>query len=392
MKQWQLFEEHFNQADLGGEASKPTTAAGDLPLKLQPHLTKRKKYVSQRVHDSKSLSRWSCGFMNAVAQKHFWREIFKKEPIVKLKAVSWEQHVQKWSHPLWPELPHMSANTSDAASSSSSIPTKRRCSFFGHHWTFQTSTRWRSNCGEVPAGWCFHMDVPENFSFERKAGRWTRSSTGCPWTPRGGRRSGGIRRKVWNLIYNHLVNFLNYKKKKLSQDGEDEEGKEEREDFEVRTFRMVAPMPSKSSSVVAQAAMEMYLRLRSEGFVIHQIHTDKGGEFSGYFRRWVNSRGLLYTSTPGDDPRGNGRAERAVQAIKQGIRRVLHGAEAGHEMWPWAARYLTEVLAAQRNGKERVGPSFLAPVLCRKRRWKGDTLGTPWSTWLVPGRIMDIGY
>ena len=89
----------------------------------------------------------------------------------------------------------------------------------------------------------------------------------------------------------------------------------------------------------------------------------------------MNSRGLLYTSTPGDDPRGNGRAERAVQAIKQGIRRVLHGAEAGHEMWPWAARYLTEVLAAQRNGKERVGPSFLAPVLCRKRRWKGDTLG-----------------
>ena len=54
-------------------------------------------------------------------------------------------------------------------------------------------------------------------------------------------------------------------------DGEDEEGKNEREDFEVRTFRMVAPMPSKSSPVVAQAAMEMYLRLRSEGFVIHQI-------------------------------------------------------------------------------------------------------------------------
>ena len=78
LKQWQLFEEHFNQADLGGEASKPTTAAGDLPLKLQPHLTKRKKYVSQRVHDSKSLSRWSCGFMNAVAQKHFWRRFSRR--------------------------------------------------------------------------------------------------------------------------------------------------------------------------------------------------------------------------------------------------------------------------------------------------------------------------
>ena len=87
--QWQLLKDefnleeiHFNQADLGGEASKPTTAAGDLPLKLQPHLTKRKKYVSQRVHDPKSLSRWSCGFMNAVAQA-LLEEIFKKEPIVK---------------------------------------------------------------------------------------------------------------------------------------------------------------------------------------------------------------------------------------------------------------------------------------------------------------------
>ena len=383
--QWQLLKDefnleeiHFNQADLGGEASKPTTAAGDLPLKLQPHLTKRKKYVSQRVHDSKSLSRWSCGFMNAVAQA-LLEEIFKKEPIVKLKAVSWEQHVQNGRIPydrncltcqqtLQMQLPHrrVSQPKGGVLSLDTTGPFKqapdgdRTVAKFllvgAFTWTFPKTSASKERLADEPDLPPDALELPEEVEDQEDPTEGLEPDLQPPGE------------------------LPQLQEEEAKPDGEDEEGKEEREDFEVRTFRMVAPMPSKSSSVVAQAAMEMYLRLRSEGFVIHQIHTDKGGEFSGYFRRWVNSRGLLYTSTPGDDPRGNGRAERAVQAIKQGIRRVLHGAEAGHEMWPWAARYLNEVLAAQRNGKERVGPSFLAPVLCRKRRWKGDTLGPTMDT------------
>ncbi len=382
--QWQLLKEefnleeiHFNQADLGGDASKPTTTGGDLPLKLQSHLTKRKRFVSQRVHDSKSLSRWSYGFMNAVAES-LLEVVFKKEPSVKLKAVSWDQHIQNGHIPydrncrtcqqtLQMQLPHrrVSQPKGGVLSLDTTGPFKqaqdgdRTVAKFllvgAFTWMFPKTSTSKEKLDDEPDLPPDALELPEEEGDQEDPTEGLEPDLEPP---------GELPQQ---------------RQEEEHQDGE-EEKKAEEEDFEVRTFRLVAPMPSKSSSVVAQAAMEMYLRLRSEGFVIHQVHTDKGGEFSGYFRRWVNSRGLLYTSTPGDDPRGNGRAERAVQAIKQGIRRILHGAGAGHELWPWAARYLNEVLAAQRNGKDRVGPSFLAPVLCRKRRWKGDILGPTMDT------------
>ena len=382
--QWRLLKEefnldevHVNQADLGGEASKPTTAAGDLPLKFHSHFTRRKKGVCQRVHDSKSLSRWSRGFMNAVAEA-LMEVVFKKEPIVKVKAVSWDQHIRNGHIPydrncrtcqqtLQMQLPHrrVSQPKGGVLSLDTTGPFKqaqdgdRTVAKFllvgAFTWTFPKTSTLKEKLDDEPD---LPPDAPELPEEEEDQEDPTDDLEPDSQPP------GELPQQ---------------QEEEGHQDG-DEEKKPGEEDFEVRTFRMVAPMPSKSSSVVAQAAMEMYLRLRSEGFVIHQVHTDKGGEFSGYFRRWVNSRGLLYTSTPGDDPRGNGRAERAVQAIKQGIRRILHGAEAGHEMWSWAARYLNEVLAAQRNGKVQAGPGFLAPVLCRKRRWKGDTLGPTMDT------------
>ena len=91
---------------------------------------------------------------------------------------------------------------------------------------------------------------------------------------------------------------------------------EELKDFEVQVFRMVIPMPSKKAPVVLHA-IEMILRLRANGYPIHQVHTDRGREFRGPFQKWMKSRGILITQTPGADPQANGRAERAVQCIKQ---------------------------------------------------------------------------
>ena len=50
------------------------------------------------------------------------------------------------------------------------------------------------------------------------------------------------------------------------------------EDFEIKIFRLVTPLPSKAGGVVLQAVIDMILR--SDGFDVSQVHSDNGGEFT----------------------------------------------------------------------------------------------------------------
>ena len=123
-------------------------------------------------------------------------------------------------------------------------------------------------------------------------------------------------------------------------DGEavpDQEKLEEELRTEVQVFRMVIPTPSKNAPTVIQTTIGMILRLRSNHYPIHPIHTNRGREFLGPFKGWMRSRAILVTQTPRADPQGDGRAKRAVPSIKQQIRRVLHGAGADTKMWAFAA-------------------------------------------------------
>ena len=67
--------------------------------------------------------------------------------------------------------------------------------------------------------------------------------------------------------------------------------------------------------------------------------------------------------------------KRAVQSIKQQVRRVLHAAETNTNHWAFATRYVNEIWAYQRLAKPIDFPQFLAPVQCRKRYWKTKSLG-----------------
>ena len=69
--------------------------------------------------------------------------------------------------------------------------------------------------------------------------------------------------------------------------------------------------------------MEILLRLRADGYYVNRIHVDKGHEFAGHFMKWIHTRGIELSRTPGDDPQGNGRAELTVKSIKAQIRRTL---------------------------------------------------------------------
>ena len=64
------------------------------------------------------------------------------------------------------------------------------------------------------------------------------------------------------------------------------------EDFEIKVFRLVTPLPSKAGGVVLQAVIDMILKLRSDGFDVSQVHSDNGGEFtSDAMKRWMKARG-----------------------------------------------------------------------------------------------------
>ena len=146
------------------------------------------------------------------------------------------------------------------------------------------------------------------------------------------------------------------------------------EETELRVFRMALPMVTKTSKEVTRTTMEFLLKLRADGYHVHRIHCDRGHEFAGEFKRWTNSRGIHnITRTAGDDPRGNGRAEMAVKAIKTQIRRALSQACTTARWWPWACRYVTEVNRCVRLDEKPEWPRFLKEVQVKKRKWKrGD--------------------
>ena len=176
---------------------------------------------------------------------------------------------------------------------------------------------------------------------------------------------------------------------------EGEEALEERREPKIEVTKLCVPLPSKSQQDVLRAIIDLYLRLKSDGYVVTQIHTDRGGEFTqDALDKWCTSRTILHTYTAGDQPASNGRAEVTVQWVKAEIRRILHAAQAPFSRWPLAARNLNERLRLQQIGKAVTLPNFLTPVLVRKRFWRTRELLPTQEKVRYLGRhgsIMDIG-
>lgn len=125
--------------------------------------------------------------------------------------------------------------------------------------------------------------------------------------------------------------------------GEKNLEEEERVDPEVEMLRVGVPGPGKTKEAVMAGVIEIYLQLRSDGFPIHTIHTDQGREFVHRdLRSWMASRGIRHSTNSGEDPKGNGRAERAVQEVKSRVRHLLHGPSTEVSWWPMALRFAME--------------------------------------------------
>ena len=92
-KEFNLREVTFNQGSLGGLAMKPTTLGTTFDLCMDD-FSMPSQQPERNVSSSKQLERWAPGLMNAVSSSLI-KDVFKQP--VKLKTLSWEEHV-KFGH------------------------------------------------------------------------------------------------------------------------------------------------------------------------------------------------------------------------------------------------------------------------------------------------------
>ena len=340
----------YNQGEHGGLVSKPTTFGGD----LQPRLSKPREMgryqLQSRHHDSKELARWSPGTMSAVARA-IQEDLRGGAP--KMLALSWTEHL-RYNH----------------------TPYRRDCRVCQETLQKQRPHRRIEN----PWAGVLSLDTAGPFQVGRDfqgKGKYLMVGAYTWLVPKGDALQrepdpGDVPEDAPVLEDEEREDEVeDIEERDDRQILEDEEPGDE---LEFRVFRLAIPMPSKSATETVKAASEMVMRLRADGYHLTKIHTDRGKEFRGKFQAWAESRGIITTRTSGDDPRANGRAEVAVQVVKTMLRKALHEAETEVEYWPMAARYINEVLRYGRRGDKVDFPSFMKPVIARKRGWKRDEL------------------
>lgn len=373
-KMYGLTEQSFDQSQWGGIAFKPTTFAGNLKLDLPEEEVKRKK-ESTKVKDSKLLSRWAPGFMREVA-KQIQKQIFKGE--VKLRMVSWTEHVRQ-GH----------------------VPFRRDCQICQ-----EASARGRMHfkMGFAKAG-VMSLDVSGPYHLGHdllEEGKFMLIGSYTWVKPKGGVDEEGLKLEDGDedregeevgpmLEVEEDVPEIPQLEEDLVEErmldeerrveGEDEEKKDEEEKIEgrvdpdIRVLKIGIPLAAKTKEAVLDGMIDLYIQLRTEGYPISTIHTDKGREFvNGKVRSWMRSRGILHSTNSGEDPKGNGRAERIVGEVKSRVRRVLHASGMSVVWWPMALRYVMEMERKKRMGEKVKTPEFGAKVLVKKRNWRTQAL------------------
>ena len=85
---------------------------------------------------------------------------------------------------------------------------------------------------------------------------------------------------------------------------DEKEGEEERVEPDIEVIRVGIPLLRKTKEAVLEGIAELYLQLRTEGFPIHAVHSDRGREFvNGRVKSWMRSRCLVHTTNSGEDPK-----------------------------------------------------------------------------------------
>ena len=361
----------YNQKDLGGLASKMTSFGTNLEVEVDTHRMQRPS-TSEEVSDSKVLARWSPGTMSMVS-KALLKFLGRK---VRLKGLTMKEHIEFGHIPYRKDCavcqqslqqchPHRRQKipTPGVLSLDTVGPLKLAKDVEGNKKKFflcgalcwavpKGSDKMKQEDEEEEEGEVPPMEIEDGEDVEEKEEGPVRGR------PRKERKD---------------PEEIAVEADPLIQGKEEEESEgEEKEELEYRTYRLAIPMSSRDAREVTATAMDMILQLRTEGYHIGRIHTDRGHEFAKYFQTWARNRGIHLSRTAGDDPRQNGRCEVAVKNIKTQVRKTLRSADLGPEYWPFALRYVNALNRCIRREETPKWPSFFSPVVVRKRRWNRD--------------------
>ena len=363
MPQWKSLMEMENlemkvirQGDYGGMAVKPTGIGTDLQLEPGRLCCEAKGRPSDGSGNSKELARWAPGLMRAIAVA-VCRELARK---ITQKALNWDEHLRAGHVPFHRDCrvcqesaakdrPHRKVKHPKAGVLSLDLagPLHKYSDHEGpKKYILVGAYTWIAEKGKAKEGFTETVedDAPE---IEDKKDD-----------------------------EEHEVEAEAEKEEEEVVEGErPPEDAVEPEEFEIEVFRLAIPVQDRSAEKVFEAVVQLYLQFRADGFPITQLHTDRAKEFrTKTLQKWCLSRNIYKTTTSGDSPQQNGRAERAVQAVKARIRTQLHERGWGVEKWPLACWNVNSSERLRMKKKEGTVPPFGYPVLVRKRYWKSKEL------------------
>jgi hypothetical protein len=114
-------------------------------------------------------------------------------------------------------------------------------------------------------------------------------------------------------------------------------------DFTVKSLTMAVPIRARRAKEAIKGLAQIVARLRAMHIPITRIHTDRAQEFCGKeFQQWLENRDLWHTTTAGDEPSANARAENHLKLLKGRTRTLMKTAQCELTYWPLALRYASE--------------------------------------------------
>ena len=365
-ERYDLWEQTFGQARMGGLAEKPTTFAGNLTLSMSSEdLMENEDQPVMRhpVLSSKELARWAPGLMREVARQ-IQKVVFQKK--IKAVKLSWDEHIQRGHTPF-----------------------RRDCQICQE----AAARGKRHSPVQHPRAGVMSLDVAgplvKGHDVERET-KFMLIGTFAWLLPPGATEDKEPPEEEISEEQERVLPVLDGDPEEEEGDvheeelesGEERPGEherpevvEERVEPKIEVIRVGVPISGKSQNAVLEGLIELFLQLRVDGFPVHTIHTDRGREFTGQrVRSWMRSRSITHSTTGGEDPMANGRAEKAVGETKKRLRRMLHGAGLGSEWWPMALRYAMET-------DRREGESSRTFLVLGTRSWSRSGCGAPrlWS-------------
>ena len=266
--------------------------------------------------DSSALSRWVPGLCDTIASACA-AALQEEEPEVKVKALSWDQHVQNGHVPFRRDCrvcqqqsvksrPHRKVKHPLAGTLSldtaGPFPVAKNILIKAYAWLMP------SDLPDPPDALPPHEDDEEMGPILDEEEKEDPQQDQDEGAERG--QEGEVEVEVKE----------DEEQEEEGQDVEEEEaGEDERqEDPKLVTHRMAIPMPSKDQKEILSAIQQMYIQLRILGYHVSRLRTDLGGEFRGQaLKQWRRSRDIHMTTTAGVSSQANfnGRAERAIQTV-----------------------------------------------------------------------------